>query len=89
MSPFQPKSHCKRGHEFTPENTYIPPGGGKRCRTCHREKARISGVQRRGNSPADKAETRQKAAREQAKKDRYDEALNHLTPEQLKKLFWI
>lgn len=30
-------THCKHGHEFTPENTYINPGTGKRkCRTCQR-----------------------------------------------------
>lgn len=30
------KTHCKRGHEFTPENTQIKKKG-KRCATCHRE----------------------------------------------------
>jgi len=29
------RTHCTRGHEFTPENTYIRPGSGKRmCRAC-------------------------------------------------------
>lgn len=28
-------NHCPHGHEFTPENTWRPPGGGgRRCRTC-------------------------------------------------------
>ena len=31
------KTHCIRGHEFTPENTYREPTGGRRCRTCFRE----------------------------------------------------
>jgi len=31
------KTHCKRGHEFTPENTYINPRNGARwCRPCMR-----------------------------------------------------
>lgn len=33
------RTHCNRGHEFTPENTYIPPKGGRSCRTCNREAA--------------------------------------------------
>lgn len=28
------KTHCKRGHEFTAENTYLPPTGGRECRSC-------------------------------------------------------
>lgn len=28
------QTHCKRGHEFTPENTRIRPNGHRECRTC-------------------------------------------------------
>ena len=30
------KTHCKHGHEFTPENTYVGTDGGRRCRKCKR-----------------------------------------------------
>jgi hypothetical protein len=30
-------THCKRGHEFTPENTYWRSNGTRTCRTCQRE----------------------------------------------------
>jgi WhiB family redox-sensing transcriptional regulator len=30
------KTHCKRGHPFTAENTYYTPDGHRRCRTCLR-----------------------------------------------------
>lgn len=32
------KTHCKRGHEYTPENTYVAPGGRRHrsCRACRR-----------------------------------------------------
>lgn len=33
--PMASKTHCKRGHEFTPENTIkASANGGRRCRTC-------------------------------------------------------
>lgn len=32
------KTHCIRGHGFTAENTYRPPSGDRRCRTCVRWK---------------------------------------------------
>lgn len=28
------KTHCRRGHEFTPENTFRQKGGGRGCRAC-------------------------------------------------------
>ena len=34
MNP-KPWTHCKNGHEFTPENTIRNTHGTKRCRTCH------------------------------------------------------
>lgn len=31
-------THCKKGHEFTPENTYVRPSSGLRnCRICRSE----------------------------------------------------
>jgi hypothetical protein len=34
------KTHCKRGHRFTPQNTYInPTSGSRQCRRCVYEKA--------------------------------------------------
>ena len=28
------KTHCKHGHEFTPENTYVNRRGARECETC-------------------------------------------------------
>lgn len=27
-------THCRSGHELTPENLIVDPGGGRHCRTC-------------------------------------------------------
>lgn len=32
------KTACDYGHTFTPENTYVRPGGQRNCRTCRRER---------------------------------------------------
>jgi hypothetical protein len=35
------KTHCPRGHAYSPENTYVQPSmGGRACRTCDRDKKR-------------------------------------------------
>lgn len=35
------QTHCIRGHEFTPENTYLRPDRfGRQCRTCNRARWR-------------------------------------------------
>lgn len=43
------KTHCKRGHELTPENTYLRPNGYRNCRVC------ASGPVRRTKGPKSKA----------------------------------
>lgn len=36
------RTHCRAGHEWTPENTYRSPSGGERvCRICQRENKRV------------------------------------------------
>jgi len=41
------QTHCLRGHEYTPENTYRWKGGWRKCRTCHREGERINAAKRK------------------------------------------
>ena len=31
-------THCRRGHEMTPENTYVRKNGSRRCRQCRRNR---------------------------------------------------
>ena len=32
------RTHCKRGHEYTPENTYRADDGWRACRACYRSR---------------------------------------------------
>ena len=43
------KTHCKYGHEFTPENTYIQPSrpNSRFCRTCKAARARAAQTNRK------------------------------------------
>lgn len=54
------KTHCKRGHEFTPENTYINPSNKSRnCRTCDRLTDRVRYI-RYGKKQAQEAYLKKK-----------------------------
>ncbi|QXN74235.1 HNH endonuclease [Gordonia phage Cafasso] len=44
------KTHCDRGHEFTPGNTYMRPSGKRLCRTCKRDYERERYIKRRQNA---------------------------------------
>ena len=35
--PSAQRTHCDRGHEYTPQNTLRRTGKGRHCRTCHNE----------------------------------------------------
>lgn len=41
------KTHCRHGHEYTPENTYLGSQGFRQCRTCRRERDKARWVQSR------------------------------------------
>lgn len=45
------KTHCVRGHEFTPENTYIGPRGHRACIACRRAADRRRDPARKRRSP--------------------------------------
>lgn len=41
-NPGAEKTHCKHGHEFTKDNTYVRPNGGRACRQCRSRASRES-----------------------------------------------
>ena len=51
-----PWTRCLRGHELTPENTYLKSAGGSRtCRTCALERAHAQQLARREDIPYQEA----------------------------------
>ena len=62
-----PQTHCKRGHEFTPENS-LPQSktanGTRKCRACQRERDRQYQLRRyHSMSPADRKASSRKIAK--------------------------
>ena len=37
---------CPKGHTYTAETLYVDPRGSRRCRVCHRERARVYRLRR-------------------------------------------
>lgn len=48
QDPRSERSACKRGHEFTPENTYVSPAGNRACRTCRQADSAERYARKRG-----------------------------------------
>jgi hypothetical protein len=47
---FKAQTHCRHGHEFTPENTYITTKGFRSCRECARLRVNPDARTRRGRA---------------------------------------
>lgn len=56
-------THCKRGHEFTPENTKIVKGSQQVCLTCRRENQSRLRKEKRRTDPEWREKERQRHAR--------------------------
>lgn len=68
-SHFQGVTHCKRRHEFTPENTYHSKDG-RVCRTCQRMHISAYRQTDRGRESARRAELKRAPVRRQAYQQR-------------------
>lgn len=49
VTPFMNLTHCKRGHQFTKENTFTRVNGTRLCLKCRNETQRLSYHRRKGN----------------------------------------
>ncbi len=45
-------THCAQGHEYTPENTYRRPAGGRGCMACRARNSQLSEVRRKARRRA-------------------------------------
>ena len=63
-----PKTHCKRGHEFTTGNTYIIPSGRRACRICRSTNTASSQERNRYSINLRKCERRRKLTKEDRRK---------------------
>lgn len=43
----RPASHCRNGHDYTNENTYVSRDGSRMCRICRNEARRKEAAKRR------------------------------------------
>lgn len=44
------QTHCKHGHELTPDNVAFKKNGARRCRACHREQVRRARLKKAGEA---------------------------------------
>lgn len=73
------KTHCKRGHEFTPENTYIETRGNRKCRTCMQAANEAWNVKRRQEYVPKPRQTHCKRGHEFIPENTYVGAKGHRT----------
>ena len=67
--PAKPINRCRRGHDFTPENTYVQPKRGTRaCRTCMRANALRRYHYNRSKAPDSILEDQRRYWREQKRR---------------------
>lgn len=68
------QTHCKQGHEFTPENSYIQPDGARKCRRCRCLAVARNQRKRYQNDPEFRARRREARRRSSLKKAGQGEA---------------
>lgn len=52
------KTHCKRSHEFSAENTWTDKKGARHCRTCHRDDVLASYYRRKEVETSEEAQVK-------------------------------
>ena len=68
------RTHCRKGHEFTPENTVTDIHGERRCRTCRNAGRSTNAANKRASDPAWREKERESHRAWAAKKYHADPA---------------